>query len=410
MRSRMERDTADLLIPRILLVDDERQIHSSLRLRLYRSCELTSCLSGSEALDAISETKFDLCLVDLHMPGMSGLEFIAEARKRDPSLGHVVLSAFDSPENLRRTISLQVFDFLGKPFPGRQELESRIPEWVDRTRRQRRELERANRATEVHHDLRAAVNEREIEFVASETARDALVQVANLLTTVHAHLLTAVTSASPKLKSDPGGATLLRNIEVAKKTAEAAATVADSFFNSAYASRDTSPALIASGVFNAIRIATKVTAAEAANKVVDYAPLDEHLIVRNLSGMEFLLMIVPALSIALHFTEPKSTVGLRAEIVNRLDQAIKTPPLKDAFLVNRRHALLSQPGILLHITASVDTLSIPVFESWLKGVDGAFPSITSRGLVSGLQKCGGLLGISHTTHGKRFCLTLALPV
>ncbi|MDZ4820438.1 MAG: response regulator, partial [Planctomycetota bacterium] len=129
----MSSTPADPLMPSILIVDDERQIHASLRLRLGRNCDLVYCLDAREALEKIQHSKFDLCFADIHMPHMDGFAFIEAARERDPALGYVLLSAFDTDENLRRTIPLQVYDFISKPLPERQGFESKIQEWVDRT-------------------------------------------------------------------------------------------------------------------------------------------------------------------------------------------------------------------------------------------------------------------------------------
>src|SRR5882762_2413488 len=133
----MSRDVVDLMLPRILAVDDERQIHASLRLRLGKEYELTSCLGTCEALEIIARERFDLCLVDIHMPEMDGLKFIEAAQQKDPALGYVVFSAFDTDENLRRAIPLEVFEFIGKPLPERHGFEARLPEWVERTRTRR---------------------------------------------------------------------------------------------------------------------------------------------------------------------------------------------------------------------------------------------------------------------------------
>ena len=143
----------DLVTPRILVVDDERQIHASLRLRLAKQYELVCCFDALTALRTLAAERFDLCLVDIHMPEMDGLAFIEAAQRSDPALGYVVLSAFDSSENLRRTIPLHVFEFIGKPLPDRDGFEARIPEWVNRTRAQRRDQALARQAAVINQDL-----------------------------------------------------------------------------------------------------------------------------------------------------------------------------------------------------------------------------------------------------------------
>ena len=130
----MTRDPVDLMPPHILVVDDERQIHASLRLRLGADNDLVFCFNAREALAKVAKERFDLCLVDITMPEMDGLRFIDAARKVDPQLGYVVFSAFDSDDNLRRSIPLQVYDFLSKPLPERHQFEGKIPGWVEATR------------------------------------------------------------------------------------------------------------------------------------------------------------------------------------------------------------------------------------------------------------------------------------
>jgi len=405
----MSTDPTDLVSPRILVVDDERQIHASLRLRLAKTYDLVCCFDAPTALQALASDRFDLCFVDIHMPEMDGLEFIEAAQRKDPDLGYVVISAFDSSENLRRAIPLQVFDFIGKPLPERDGFEARIPEWIDRTRSQRRDQALARQAGALNQDLDLARLEREVELVASETARDALLQTANLLTTIHAHLVSATASLAPRARTDPGAGQLLRNLDEARKTADAAASVAAGFFNSAYATRDSSPALIDPGVREAIGIAARMSHADTTNKAVDYVSFDARLPICALSGIDFLLMLVPAIGAALTLTGANSTVGIRGQYVPRLDAAMKDAQLRSYLWVNRKHALTSHPGVILTLITSAPPLSRAEAEAWLRGDDGPLAAVSPRGLVAGLQKCRGLLALSQLPQTRQFRLALVLP-
>jgi DNA-binding response OmpR family regulator len=401
--------TADLVTPRILIVDDERQIHASLRLRLAKHYELVCCFDAKSALETMERDRFDLCLVDIHMPEMDGLDFIEAARRADPALGCVVLSAFDSSENLRRAIPLHVFDFIGKPLPERDGFEARIPEWIGRTRAQRRDQTLARQAGTITQDLDVARMEREIELVASETARDALLQTANLLTTIHAHLVSGVAMAGSRARTDPTATPLWRNLEEARKTAEAAASVAAGFFDSAYASRDSAPALIDSGVREAIGIAARISRAEAANKMVDFLPFETRRPVQGLSGIDFLLMMVPVIGAALTLAGANTTVSIHGQHLARLDAAMKDPLLRSYLWVNRKHALISHPSVLITITTTAPPLSRTQAEAWFRGEDGPLATVSSRGLLAGLEKCRGLLALPLVPQSKAFGLVLVLP-
>lgn len=399
----------DLLAPRILVVDDESQIHASLRLRLGRECELAFCFAAREALARLEKERFDLCIVDIHMPEMDGLAFIEAAKQRDPALGYLLLSAFDSDENLRRSIPLHVYDFIAKPLPGREGFERRIPDWVQRTRSRRIEQELAERAGHIAEDLGAAQLEREVEIVASETAREALLQTANLLTTIHAHLVTANAAIAERGRNDAALAHLGRNLEEARKTADAAMAVAEGFFDSAYGSRDESPALVNAGLRHAIAIAVRATRAEQDNKAVDGGVFDAPLPIKGISGIDFLLMMVPAIGAALTLAPPNTTVRLHAEPWARLENAARDARLNDFLWINRRNAALSNPGVVISVATSGPTLSRNDAEAWIKGECPRLGAVPARGLLSGLPKCRGALGLAIAPAADQFCLALVLP-
>lgn len=398
-----------LMPARILVVDDERQIHASIRLRLRDHHELVFAFDAREALEKIKGTRFDLCLSDIHMPGMDGLNFIAAAQEADPALGFVILSAFDSPDNLRRAIPLQVYDFLSKPLPQRGQFEDRITTWVERTRQRRRDLELARQAGEIADDRDAARLERDIELVASETARDVLQQAAGFHTTIQAHVLAAINLLGSRAKGDPVVAQTIRGLEEARKTTEAVMSITDGFFDSGYASRDTSPAVIDEGVGHAIGVASRISRAEASHKTVHYSPGECALPIRGLSGIDFLHLLVPAIGAALVCTAPQTTVGIHTEQVARLDAAYRESSRKNLLWLNRRQALLAQPAVAISIIASAPAPSVAEFEAWLNGDHEPLRGITARGLILGIQKCQGLLGAAVSPHAGRFGLVLVLP-
>jgi CheY-like chemotaxis protein len=405
----MTPNAVELMTPRILVVDDERQIQASLRLRLGHDYELTCCSSAREALARLQRERFDLCFADIHMPHMNGLSFIETARELDPELGYVILSAFDTDENLRRAIPLQVYDFLSKPFPDRGGFEARIPEWIETTRRRRRDRALAGDASVIAGDRDAARLERDVEVVASETARDALLQTANLLTTIHAHLVAATGVLAQRAKGDPASAHLLRGLDEARKTADAAVTVAEGFFDSAYGSRDSSPALVDSGLRHAIGIAKRMGQVEHATKSVDLAGFDDRLPINGLSGIQFLLMMVPAIGAALTAAPSGSTVRIEAGGLSRLDYISRDPTLKAYLWINRRHAIHSQSGQIVSLAAAGPALTRAQAEAWLKGDYPPFAHITARGLIHGIQKCRGVLGFAVAPEYPEFRLALVLP-
>lgn len=402
-------DPAELLTPRVLIVDDERQIHASLRLRIGGQCELVHAYDAREGLAKVRQTRFDLCITDIHMPRMDGLAFIDAARDLDPGLGFVVLSAFDTAENLRRAIPLAVYDFLPKPLGTRADLEERLPGWIERTRERRREQELARAAGTIADDRDAARLERDVEIVFSETAREVLRQTAGLQTTVHAHLISAITQLVARSRSDPGIAHIVRGLEEARKTAEASMTATGGFFDSSYGSRDASPAQPNEGIRHGIDIALRSSRAEAEGKSVDFRPTDRSALVRGLSGIDFLLMVIPAIGAALACASPGTTVGIAIEFAPRLDAVTRDPLRRRLLWVNRRRALSSHPVLVVTLSADGPSLTPTEVEDWLKGEHAPLTAVTPRGLLSGIEKCRGALGAAVAPEAAKFQLLLVLP-
>lgn len=401
---------ADLLVPRILVVDDERQIHASLRLRLAANYSLVCHSEPHAALALLQDERFDLCLVDIHMPDMNGLAFIEAAQQVDPDLGFIVLSAFDTDENLRRTIPLGVYDFISKPLPNRQDFEARVPQWIDQTRRRRQDHALARQAQALADELDSAKLEREVELVASETARDALLQTSNLLTTLQALVSTSASSLATRARTDPSIGHIVRSLEEARKTTDAAVSVAEGFFDSAYGARDASPALVNDGVRHAMSIAMRMCGAERDNKTIDFTPADTRMPIRGLTGIEFLLMMVPAIAAAVARAPANSTIGISAEQLARVETPLKDTRFREALWVNRKRALTSHPGIMLVLTSAAAPLSRVNVEGWLNGQYAPLASVSARGLAHGVQKCHGLLGVLIPPHAAHFQLLLALPI
>jgi YesN/AraC family two-component response regulator len=107
-------------VQRILLVDDEPDILESLKPILERAIEgveVRTALSGPEALTLLRATPVDLIISDYKMPGMSGLDFLEEARKLAPSVPRIIITAFPDLDIALRAINeTGIENFITKPF------------------------------------------------------------------------------------------------------------------------------------------------------------------------------------------------------------------------------------------------------------------------------------------------------
>jgi two-component system, OmpR family, KDP operon response regulator KdpE len=110
---------------RVLVVDDEPQVLRLLRTALSaRGYEVSSADSGEHALESLSRKPADVIILDLVMPGMSGLDVCQTVRERSP-VPIIVLSARGEERDKVRALDLGADDYLIKPF-GMEELLARI--------------------------------------------------------------------------------------------------------------------------------------------------------------------------------------------------------------------------------------------------------------------------------------------
>ena len=87
--------------PVLLIVDDETRILSALRRTLRREgYEILTAESVSEGLRILGSREVDLVLTDQKMPGMSGLEFLAQVADRYPSVARLLITGW--PEEIPR--------------------------------------------------------------------------------------------------------------------------------------------------------------------------------------------------------------------------------------------------------------------------------------------------------------------
>ncbi len=104
---------------RVLVVDDDfmvARLHSSVVAR-QPGFEVAGVAStGADALRAVAELKPDLVLLDIYLPGMTGLEVLRRLREDGGGVDVIVISAARDMDTLQRALHGGVFQYLVKPF------------------------------------------------------------------------------------------------------------------------------------------------------------------------------------------------------------------------------------------------------------------------------------------------------
>ena len=101
---------------RILVVDDEKEIADLVEIYLVsEKFDVIKCYDGDIAIDAIEHEKIDLAILDIMLPGISGLELCRRIRKKE-NYPVIMLTAKDSEVDKVTGLTIGADDYVTKPF------------------------------------------------------------------------------------------------------------------------------------------------------------------------------------------------------------------------------------------------------------------------------------------------------
>ena len=108
---------AERIFSRLLLVEDEKNLGSTLRERLeLEGFEVTWARSVEDSRLELADRHFDLALVDVGLPDGSGFDVAKDLKKNRPSTALIFLTAFGTAEDRIRGLELGAEDYIVKPF------------------------------------------------------------------------------------------------------------------------------------------------------------------------------------------------------------------------------------------------------------------------------------------------------
>ena len=95
-------DEIDLLKPHILFLEQ-------------KNYNVTTCQSGTEALDVIDNQKFDIVFLDENMPGLTGIETLAEIKEKRANIPVIMITKSEEEYIMEEAIGSKIADYLIKP-------------------------------------------------------------------------------------------------------------------------------------------------------------------------------------------------------------------------------------------------------------------------------------------------------
>jgi DNA-binding NtrC family response regulator len=124
---------------RLLIVDDDDDLRQLLANRFAKlGWKVTQAASGEDALSHLARLRFDVAVLDLNLPGISGIDLLAQLKEEQPEVEALLLTAHSSIASAVEAMRRGAYDYLTKPFQ-MAELEVHIQKAFEKVQLVRRE-------------------------------------------------------------------------------------------------------------------------------------------------------------------------------------------------------------------------------------------------------------------------------
>jgi DNA-binding NtrC family response regulator len=186
----------------ILVIDDEAEIREGLELLLSsEGYAVTSAETGEAGIARLEQEPFDLLLLDVSLPGRSGLDLLRDIRQRDPHLPVVLITAYGSIDMARQAFKSGAQDYITKPWSN-DELLAQIASAIE-GRRLREENVQLKRALKQRYNFPNIIGKSErilslLDLVAQVAPSRSTILIVGESGTGKELIAKAIHSASPR--------------------------------------------------------------------------------------------------------------------------------------------------------------------------------------------------------------------
>src|SRR6266576_23272 len=175
--------SAAVELPKILVIDDEIGPRESLRMLLKPDYNVQTADCVEAGLKLLKEKQPDTIVMDIRMPGMTGIEGLRKIREIDPHLSVIMLTGFGALETAKEAVRLGANDYISKPFDA-GEMREVIGRNVERTRVQRASENAAAEIKELNSRLLKQLAQKERLASLGQASAEFVHDLGNPLTIV----------------------------------------------------------------------------------------------------------------------------------------------------------------------------------------------------------------------------------
>lgn len=170
-------------LPQILVIDDEMGPRESLRMLLKPDYQVHTADCVEAGIKLLKEKQPDTIVMDIRMPGMTGIEGLRQIREIDPHLSVIMLTGFGALETAKEALRLGANDYISKPFDA-HEMREVINRNVERTRVHRTSETAAAEIKELNNRLLKELAQKERLASLGQASAEFVHDLGNPLTIV----------------------------------------------------------------------------------------------------------------------------------------------------------------------------------------------------------------------------------
>jgi signal transduction histidine kinase len=170
-------------LPQILVIDDEMGPRESLRMLLKPEYNVQTADCVEAGIKLLKEKHPDTIVMDIRMPGMTGIDGLRKIREIDPHLSVIMLTGFGALETAQEALRLGANDYISKPFDA-CEMREVIGRNVERTRLQRASDSASSEIKELNNRLLKELAQKERLASLGQASAEFVHDLGNPLTIV----------------------------------------------------------------------------------------------------------------------------------------------------------------------------------------------------------------------------------
>ncbi len=154
----MSTEDLSIITEHVLFVDDEQTLRTAVEQFLKdKGCDVLTAGTAEKALELLKSTNFSVAIVDIRLPGIDGLQLVAQIKEASPETEVIIITAHASMDVTIKAIKQGAYDFLIKPFHDLEEIWLAVERALEKKRLTSKNNQLAGQLEDQNKKLTAAV-------------------------------------------------------------------------------------------------------------------------------------------------------------------------------------------------------------------------------------------------------------